>query len=201
MGRLSKLLQEAQVVKNSTSTQELRRADVGNLQEAALGILGVLGRHHFPLLEQLTYHETLHLVALATQFASLGLLSYSQAHLAPIQPFYMDTALQETLLLGIGDPQEKTFHISARTTSLTCIGDMLRSKVVVFSVEPMRSFGNSPSFGPRASCKYDVVASAEDLIGKLASRMYIARITLINLVHRYMGWRRPHSLCCGDWIL
>jgi hypothetical protein len=196
MGRLLKLLNEAELVNDSINRLELRRDDVKNLHEAALSILGVLGRHHFPLLEQLTYHETLHLVALATQFASLGLLSYSQAHLAPIQPFFMDTALEEVMLLGIGYPQEKNFHISARTTSLTCLGDMLRSKVLVFSVEPMRCFGVSPSFGPRASCKYDVVASAEDLIGKSASFIHTARIMLMDPVYRHLGWRRSYSLFC-----
>jgi hypothetical protein len=193
MSCLLKLLKDAQVMKEITNMQELQRADVKNLQEAALGILGVLGRHHFPLLAQLTYRETLHLVALATQFASLGVLAYSQAHLAPIQPFFMDTPLREVMLMGIGDPQQNVFHINARMTSLTCIGDMLRSEVVVFSVQPMRSFGDSPSYGPQIACKYDVIASAEDLIGKLISYMHICS-TLIALVYRYMGRWGSNSL-------
>jgi hypothetical protein len=162
------LLREAQSLQANTNARELGRSAVRSLQKAALEILEILGRHHFPSLEHLTYHETLHLVALGAQFASLAFLSYSQAHVAPIQPFYLDTELSKILLLGVGDPQKPSFHIAASTTSLTCMGDMLRSNVLVFSIEPVRTFGGQSNFGPLASCSYDIIGSAEDFIGKKA---------------------------------
>jgi hypothetical protein len=119
--------------------------------------------------ERLTYDETLHLVALSAQFVSMAFLSYTQAHVAPVLPFYLDTALSKILLLGTGDPQKPPFHIVAETTGLTCIGDMLQGPVIVFHVEPVRTFAGAAPIGPCANFKYDVIASAEDLIG---NKMY-----------------------------
>ncbi|KAF2821322.1 hypothetical protein CC86DRAFT_458999 [Ophiobolus disseminans] len=179
------VMEEAQKVQVITTTQKLERSDVFNLQQAALDVLAVLGRHHFPSLERLTYEETLHLVALSVQFASLAFLSYSQAHIAPIQPVYLDTALNKVFLMGIGDPQNPPFHIVAQVARLTCLGDMLRAPVIVFNLEPVRSFrSGQPSLGPRASLSYDIIASAEDLIGYHAIDICGGVIAPVSSSHR-----------------
>lgn len=159
-----RLSNETHVLQKLLSMQskkwELERAAFQDIQEAAVGVLGALGTGNFPPFQQLSFRHTIHVVALAAQFASLAFLSYSQAHVAPIQPFYLDTAQEEVKLLGTYEDGKAPFKIYADTTRLSCIGDMLRSPVVVFSVSPPHNRG---FFMPRDQ-KYDLVATAEDLL-------------------------------------
>jgi hypothetical protein len=163
---LESLLKELKKVKLVAKIRQLDKLEVSMLQNSSLAILTILGRTYFPPLARLNYVETLHVVALAVQFASLAFLLYSQAHIAPIQPFYLDTALSKISLIGISDLRKPTLHITAKVARLNCVGDMLHAPVIVFSAGPSSVLGDPLSLGPRANLKYDIIASAEDLIGK-----------------------------------
>ncbi|KAF2027929.1 hypothetical protein EK21DRAFT_91028 [Setomelanomma holmii] len=105
----------------------------------------------------------LHLMALTTKFASLVFLSYSQAHLAPIQPFFLDTALERVSLTESGDLRVP--FVIAKSIRLTCLDDMLRSAVTVFQMVRASSYDLQLGSDP-LEARYDLSASATDLIGK-----------------------------------
>jgi hypothetical protein len=140
--KLETLLHETQEVQDKVGLEQLyslpstgRRAAVKSLQEAALTVLGILGLRNFPPSQHLRSEETFHIVALAAQVASLAFLSYSQGHVAPIHPFYLDTAQVRVSLLGSYDMPTAPFWILAEIKSLSCLGDMLRSPIIAFSVQ------------------------------------------------------------------
>jgi hypothetical protein len=106
--------------------------------------------------------ETLHIIVLVAQLSSLTFLSYNQGHKAPIQPFYLDSALERIYLLGKYDMSTAPYWTIAEPVQLSCLDDMLHSPVIVFSVQ--RRF-IVPSFKPLA-LKHNVVAYAEDVLGE-----------------------------------
>jgi hypothetical protein len=100
----------------------------------------------------------LHLCALAVQFLCLGFLSYMQAHIGPIQPFFLDTPLRRVTLLGLmrkrGFPQ-----LVAELVNLSCLGDMTRGPVLVFHESPDSRQECPPGDLPERQTneKYDVL--------------------------------------------
>ncbi|PQE03561.1 ankyrin repeat-containing protein [Rutstroemia sp. NJR-2017a BVV2] len=98
--------------------------------------------------------STVHNCALATQSLCLGLLSYSNAHAGPIQPFFLNHALKRVKLLGIAMHLPNKQCLSAELVELTCFGQMIGNAVVAFACTKK----------PIHSRKYDLLASPEDLI-------------------------------------
>ena len=73
----------------------------------------------------------LHLGAVAVQLLCLGFISYVQAHIGPIQPFFLDTPIRRAALLGInGD--NKYPNLVAKLVNITCLGDDSRAYLDVF---------------------------------------------------------------------
>jgi hypothetical protein len=164
---LMTLLQEAlNLQANIAMLQFPENTVTQRLQESACDILKILGEDFFPTRAHISIGGILNLLAISVQFASLAFLSYSQAHIAPVQPFFLDTALDQILLLGVNHPTIPSFQVVAQTTSLSCIGDMLGSEVTVFTAVPMDLMMESTTVVERTFHKFDVIASAEDLIGK-----------------------------------
>lgn len=116
------------------------------------------------------------LYCLLTQLLSLSFLSYSQGHCGAIRPFYLDTPLQQILLLGNGEWSENFQGpcILGSLVELTCFGDMLQQPVFAFSY--IERFDKALLVGSSPELKFDVMASPEDLLdtwgpgGFLASR-------------------------------
>jgi hypothetical protein len=98
--------------------------------------------------------STVHSCALATQSLCLGLLSYSNAHAGPIQPFFLSHALKRVKLLGIEMHLPNKQCLSAELVELTCFGQMIGNAIVAFACTKK----------PIHSRKYDLLASPEDLI-------------------------------------
>ncbi|KAI5461817.1 hypothetical protein BGZ63DRAFT_464361 [Mariannaea sp. PMI_226] len=97
---------------------------------------------------------------LAVQFLSLGFLSYTQAHIGTIQPFFLDTPLDTIHLLGDETTVGKKPRLQVSLTQLTCVGDMIRAPVMAF--EFLR---NSSADGTQPTPKkYDLISAAEDLV-------------------------------------
>jgi hypothetical protein len=76
-------------------------------------------------------HWCLQLCALAVQFLCLGFLSYTQAHIGPVQPFFLDTPMQRLTLLGL-ERERHNSHLVVELVELTCLGRMTRGPVLIF---------------------------------------------------------------------
>lgn len=74
---------------------------------------------------------SLHLGALAVQFLCLGFMSYVQAHIGPLEPFFLDTPISRVVLLGL-DEDNKYPKLVAKLVDITCLGDMTRGPVWMF---------------------------------------------------------------------
>ncbi|KAF5513626.1 hypothetical protein CGCF413_v001102 [Colletotrichum fructicola] len=72
-------------------------------QRVLSGKLSVRGDHQF----KSRLIETLHLTSLSIQVLSIGLLSYFQAHIGEIRPFFLDFSLRKLLLLGLKSPLDE----------------------------------------------------------------------------------------------
>ncbi|KAI9674016.1 MAG: hypothetical protein M1829_003859 [Trizodia sp. TS-e1964] len=92
--------------------------------------------------------------ALATQSLCLGLISYSNGHTGPIQPFFLTRALKRINLLGIEINLSIKHHYFAELVELTCFGQVIGQAVVTFAC----------SSKPLSPQKYNLLASPEDLI-------------------------------------
>lgn len=123
-------------------------------QRVLSGKLSVRGDHQF----KSRLIETLHLTSLSIQVLSIGLLSYFQAHIGEIRPFFLDFSLRKLLLLGLKSPldgEKSNVGISVCLTPLTCLNDMIRGEVMVF---------HGPAFTDLPGGRFDVCAKPEDIL-------------------------------------
>lgn len=129
---------------------------------------------------------------LMIQFLSLSFLSYTQGHCGPIRPCFLDTHLDQVLLLGDGQWSSDDFQgpcIAGSLVNLSCFGDLLQQPVFVFQyVERFdKSRPYSPSFRLKTDKKFDIVAFPEDLLdtwgpgGLLASKDDLERFHAISI--------------------
>jgi len=87
--------------------------------------------------------QVVDICALTTQALCIAILSFSQAHIGRINPFFLEHSLSEVILEGAYRSFLRMFHGNDTTTdgrmlyfqvvNLTCAGDMLDSEVMVFS--------------------------------------------------------------------
>lgn len=75
--------------------------------------------------------EDIELCSLIIQLLSVGFLSYMQAHMTPLEPFFLDRDIRKVLLFGAREPGGDP-GIIAEPITLTCMNDMLRGDVLVF---------------------------------------------------------------------
>lgn len=118
----------------------------------------ILGELRMPIANT-TSGAGLHYCALAAQFLCSAFLSYVQAHVGSIGPFFLDKPLQKMALLGnqceLGD-----FAIYAGLVELTCFAEMTQQPVFAFS---SRATSQEAGLGSRTS-RYDVLTSPEDCL-------------------------------------
>ncbi|CAF3544215.1 unnamed protein product [Fusarium graminearum] len=127
----------------------------------ALEVLDILldGASIGPSPETLT--GALHSYSLAVQLLCLGFLSYSQAHVGPLRPFFLDTLVTKVRLLGIKMSPAPYQYIDASLKALTCFGDMVEGPVLAFSMVTPKPSTPSP-IGLRSG--FDLLTSAQDLV-------------------------------------
>lgn len=102
--------------------------------------------------------------ALATQLVAVGLLSYVQAHVGPLLPFFLDTPVQNVSLLGC--PEETMpLHLQAKLVDLSCLGNMTRGPVLAFhaSSDRLDPFSSRPR-KQQMTISYDIQGQAEDIL-------------------------------------
>ncbi|KAL4735035.1 hypothetical protein BDV11DRAFT_212280 [Aspergillus similis] len=98
------------------------------------------------------------------QFLCLGFVSYMQAHVGPIQPFFLDSPLQRIRLVGLGkNPQFP--YILAELNNLSCMGNMTGGPVLIFQTNHGLLDRESHQRGEEnLSRKYDVLGYLEDVL-------------------------------------
>ncbi|KAI1855214.1 hypothetical protein JX266_000079 [Neoarthrinium moseri] len=128
-------------------------------------------------------NAALHYCSLATQVLCLAFLSYSQAHVGPLRPFFLDTPLLQVTMLGVGSTAAEQYGaVEASLANLSCVGDMLQSPVLAFRwIEPRVAPQET-----NQSQQFDLDANAEDMIdtwgpGKLIMEKDRSRILGILL--------------------
>ncbi|KAK7527428.1 uncharacterized protein IWZ02DRAFT_124582 [Phyllosticta citriasiana] len=85
----------------------------------------------------------LHVFCLIVQTLAVGLLSYSQAHITPLRPSFLDTDIQSIRLLG-HEKLGSSSDILAEPVRLSCISDMLQGRVLVFRFAEMEAANPRP---------------------------------------------------------
>jgi hypothetical protein len=79
--------------------------------------------------------------ALAVQALCIATLSFNQAHLGALKPFFLDHPLSQITLAGVRDDEEQTPPLCFGLVNLTCAGDMVDSMVMVFTRDEARIGG------------------------------------------------------------
>lgn len=100
--------------------------------------LRILSPFDFQIQSSPSNHDSVQLLSIAAQFLSLGFLSYHQGHIGPFQPFFLDTALSGIYLTGVS--KRSSWQLELTCAELTCVGDMLASSVLTFSVRQGNGF-------------------------------------------------------------
>ncbi|KAF2176770.1 hypothetical protein K469DRAFT_645244 [Zopfia rhizophila CBS 207.26] len=167
-GFAAQMLAEMRVL---STLDHMKTSNFRNVREFALRILEPLVQN-FPESFRHDYlHETLHLLALAVQFLCLGFLSYNQAHVGAIQPFFLDTPQRKILLLGSHTYENQSERIVAELAELTCVGSMIEAPVLTFRMH--RSSTESPPV--ESELRHDLLTTAEDLLDTWGPGNFIVR--------------------------
>jgi hypothetical protein len=156
----STVLQMLRELQPLSSARDIRRCDLANAQKLLWDLLRSIVPHCSEHFQTENVDDALHFLSLATQFLSLGLLSYSQGHVGPIQPFFLDTPQQKIVLTGSKASGNQSGCITAELTNLTCIGDMVGDQVLTFKV----NLSSTDVFLLETEEIHDVLACPEDLI-------------------------------------
>lgn len=179
-------IQLQEEAKRLSNSNRVSTADALRLRKVASEILRPFTQESAQPLDD-SIHSTIHSCSLATQLMCLGFLSYSQAHVGAIQPFYLDTPLSRIQLFGCQTSTDQLCHIQCNLVNLTCIGDMIRDSVLAFSL-----------FQPQAnlhsvieSQAYDLLTNAEDLLDTWGPGHFV--------VHK--GTNKPSAIGLGDGII
>ncbi|KAK8175731.1 hypothetical protein IWX90DRAFT_412250 [Phyllosticta citrichinensis] len=114
-------------------TMEESEATENRLKRLNFSILRLLFGPSANVVSRLRIASTLEQCCLTVQMLAIGILSYTQAHITPLRPSFLDTDIQSFRLLG---HQELSSHpkILAELIRLSCISDMLQGHMLVFRV-------------------------------------------------------------------
>ncbi|KAK6835886.1 hypothetical protein RU639_001767 [Aspergillus parasiticus] len=110
--------------KDLSSSYEITESKLVNALTLLCGVLDPMFQNCPDFLHRNDLDGSLHSLSLMVQLMSLGFLSYNQAHVRPIQPFFLATTQRRILLAGSKACESPSMGIIAELTNLTCIGDM-----------------------------------------------------------------------------
>lgn len=109
------------------------------LQDSVLGVSFLLlekvcGRSDFSEIfkKHDPHHISVDACALAVQALCVGLLAFSQANIGELRPFFLQHGLSKVCLRGADGILSARLSLTFQLESLTCLGDMLNSPVMVF---------------------------------------------------------------------
>lgn len=112
-----------------------------------------------------TSYNAIHDSALSIQIMCLGFLSYLQAHVGPLHPFFLDTAVRKVKLFGCQMFGEELLYrgVEMGLEHLTCFGEMLKGPVIVYKLTDVSSEARLV-YHDTTPPKFDLFTSPEDLI-------------------------------------
>ncbi|KAI9697369.1 MAG: hypothetical protein M1836_004647 [Candelina mexicana] len=120
----------------------------------------------------------LHYCALAAQFLCSAFLSYVQAHVGSINPFFLNKPQRKMILLG-NQLVPGEFSINAELVELTCLAEMTQQLVFAFSIGTSYQELRLESRGSQ----YDVLTNAEDLLDTWGPGYFIYSKENPNKIH------------------
>ena len=134
-----------------------------------------------------TPNADLHYCALAAQFLCAAFLSYIQAHVGSVDPFFLDTPQRKMVLLG-SQRVSGDFAINAELVELTCLAEMTRQLVLAFS-----SGSTSRELClENGTSRYDVLTNAEDFLDTWGPGYFI---------HNKASPSKIHAIAiCGGFV-
>jgi hypothetical protein len=147
-------------LKDLSSCYKITESNLANALRLLHGLLGSIFQSCPEIFRPDDLDGSLHSLSLIVQLISLGLLSYNQGHVGPIQPFFLDTPQSKILLAGSKACESHPKGIIAELTNLTCIGDMVGGPVLTFKIDQL------PTDVPclQDERRFDLLATAEDLL-------------------------------------
>ena len=131
-----------------------------------------------------TPNDDLHYCALAAQFLCTAFLSYIQAHVGSVDPFFLDTPQRKIVLLG-SQSVPGNFSISAELVELTCLADITQQMVLAFS----SGATSREVLLEKGIFLYDVLANAEDFLDTWGPGYFI---------HSKANPSKIHAIAIGD---
>jgi hypothetical protein len=148
----------------SMKTAVERGTERDHLYEDAIGkILHEILEKVMDVPPAITTNNSEHLHSLALQILCVGFISYIQAHVGPIQPFFIDRPLERIVLKGCQDRGEfDGGHIVAELVDLTCLGQMCQGPVLVF--RKSLPGDDEASDSRYSNTKYDIRATPCDIL-------------------------------------
>ncbi|TGO10379.1 hypothetical protein BTUL_0137g00360 [Botrytis tulipae] len=152
-----KLLEELKVLLH---LEKIAASNLLSSETIATKILGSITKDLTVSSTKKDVDSILHLCSMSVQFLCLGFLSYIQAHVGPIRPFFLDSPLRKILLMGSGWSEDRGY-IVAEFKNLTCIGTMIQGSAFAFNM--IQTTDESPKLSDN-QLEYDVLTSAENLL-------------------------------------
>lgn len=107
----------------------------------------------------------LHLCCLAAQFLCVGLLSFHQAHIGPLMPFFINRPQKQLILRGSHTSGYKGYWcIMAELTNLTCLGDIIGKPVLSFQL--IREWPEDEEYPDPMAIRqqHDLTTTVDDLL-------------------------------------
>jgi hypothetical protein len=164
-----------------------------NLLLTSMAILKLIWPDRTEMQGDFSIKYCLHICALAVQFVCLGFFSYSQAHIGPFQPFFVDRPVQRVTLMGL--KREEPFpYLIAELVDLACLRDMTGGPVLLFRGSHLACHdGDSEEPQSQRLCrKYDILGHVEDLLDTWGPG---------NLVFPRNAERSPVAIQIGDGFI
>ncbi|KAF2635645.1 hypothetical protein P280DRAFT_436913 [Massarina eburnea CBS 473.64] len=156
------------------------------IHDEAFALLRIFGRNKFGPKRPWDLYSVVHLTALAVQFISIGFLMYIQAHMGPLQPFFLDQPLWKIFLRGASDSADPLCSLIVEPAELTCIGEMLQAPVMAFRVhQPQETFHEQ-------NHKHDLETTANDLLDTWGPG---------NFIVPSHGFHHPRAIRIGGGII
>jgi hypothetical protein len=151
-----KLLEELKILPH---LDQITLLDVLHSEALAMKILGTLTKGLIETPPGKDVEYVLDLCSMSVQFLCLGFLSYSQAHIGALKPFFLDSPQRKILLMGNRWSKNRGY-IVAELKDLTCIGRMIQGPTIAFKM-----IQTDESLNPSENqLKYDLLTTAEDLL-------------------------------------
>ena len=147
------------------------------IQQCVQGAEHILRELRVPIAET-TPNVDLHYCALAAQFLCSAFLSYIQAHVGPIDPFFLDKPQRKLILLG-NQHVPGDSAINAELVELTCLADMTQQLVFAFSSRRT----SQESYLDSGTSRYDVLTNAEDCLDTWGPGYFIHNKLNPNKIH------------------